>query len=238
MSGLLGNWLIPVNPRAKNPRVFKVPFRAEWEPSSQWLLHRMGNLGSRWGPRLRSNWEQIARRNVVPMARRVLGRRYNWTGRAARAIRITGTGDRGYMGPGEKTTHGPWVEIGLDPDVLAEDPLYGRWAAEQFSVPTALHEGIKRHRVWIRHWSWGNRRRENLARWAIAHLGHTDPGPGKSWSIMVYRRGRKKSRHPYLWTAALVQRERFTDAIGSALHRSLGQSGAPLIFNMRSGIVF
>lgn len=149
--------------------------------------------------------------SVILRARRAMLARYNWTGRAGTSWNRTGSG----LGPGGVR---PWASMGPEPDVTAEDPLFGRWATTPFSVPTALHEGITRHWVWLRHRGW---ERSNFIAWAHAR-GIPDPGT-PNWGMFVYPGARAESAEPALHDAVMLFHAygTFQDQIARAFDEAL-----------------
>lgn len=152
--------------------------------------------------------------SVTRQAQRMMGARYRWTGRSAASWSVTGGGKSGGVWP-----YGPYVTMGPSPDRYTSDIAFGKWAwrTSPFSVPSALHEGIKRHWVWLKTSSF---RRPELIRWARAH-GFMEP-PG-NWGMMVYPGTRSDSAEPALDNAvqAFHTSEVFQDRIAQELDEVL-----------------
>lgn len=204
---MLGGWPVPVSPGAKRPTVFRLPFRATWDAPSWRTIGRLSGptLRGRFGRNLRNKWGQLALRKVLPYARRNLRVRYHWTGKAAGSLRVMD------HGAAQGKVH---ISLGTD---LAAERGFGKWADTDFIYPTGLHEGIKRHKVFIRY---GGRERKELKRWALAH-GFRDPGPTRNWVITVYSKGRRQTAWPFLWGAVTANQTRFADTLADALDTAI-----------------
>ncbi len=159
----------------------------------------------------------LAQRRIVPSARNALKSRYHFTGATARSIRMIGS-----------SSSDAKAEVEVGSTMLANDPpVFGEWAHSPFATALGLHEGIKRHRVWIRRGNW---ERKGLLAWARSK-NLTEPPPGKNWSIMVYKRGRRRSSHKFFGKdmGAAQHKDDAEDAILRALASVVGdQYIAPL----------
>lgn len=177
--------MIPVHAGAKNPRVFKTHFFIRWDPYSWGIIQRLSRakLRGAWPNRIKGNFMALAQRRIVPSARNALKARYNFSGESARSIRMIGR---------KHTATKAEVEVGST--MLANDPpVFGQWAHSPFATVLGLHEGIKRHLVFIRYGGW---ERKGLVEWARAH-GIAEPPRSKNWAITVYKRGRRRSAHKF-----------------------------------------
>jgi hypothetical protein len=196
-------WLQPVNPNAKRPTSFFIPFRLEWKPRSRDFFNRMHKLDHRWPQAVEKRWKSRVNRETLPLIRRAFREKgYDHTGRSIKSFKLigswsTGSGLKG-LSLSKKFTSDVHVSFGPNPDWIEDSPQFGKWAHTPFSIPTALEHGIKKHWVWIRR---GGLHRPRLERWARQHGLKGPKDPSKNWAIRVYHRprggghlaGRKKS---------------------------------------------
>ena len=205
-------WPVPVRPGAKNPRVFRLPFRVEWDAESRGKLTRMRPevLRPIMSFEILRRWVTIANQNIIPQAQTNLVGRY-WTGATARSLRILG---------GRTDASGAHLYLGSR--LRADDPPMGagksaKWLTVPFFYPLGIHEGIKQHRVWI--WGRGGAfHRENLEAWARSK-GLSPPKGAEwfGWSIRVWRGGRARTRKPFLWRAIQASLTRLSRAIRDSM---------------------
>lgn len=208
--------MVPVRAGAKNPRTFRPSLRMVADARTQMYLRKLGGARSAL-PRAVAGGLNAAGQKAVHQARSNLRRKYHWRGRSGASIKVA---DYGVGARGRK----PFISIRPSPDEIAESPTFGRWAQDRFSVPTGLHEGIKRHRVFLRYGAW---ERKGLIAWARAH-GIPEPPRGKNWAMMVYSGSRAGNAEPFLADAVRAKHDdaTFSNHIFGAINDVLSVGGS------------
>lgn len=191
-------WPVPVRTGAGNPRVFRLPLRLDWVPQSQQLIDRLSarRLRLSWPKKMRKNFMHVAKTKIIPTAIRRLRMQYRWRGRVGRSLEAWASAR-----PGE-------AKLTVGTDLRAERPLFGKWAGG-YVFPVGLHEGIKRHWVWVKA---PGIDRPLFREWVREHLGAqaVEKMQKERWfGLRVFKRGRRRTATHFL--SAAVQFEHRLD---------------------------
>ncbi|KKM05901.1 hypothetical protein LCGC14_1749420 [marine sediment metagenome] len=217
-SPLMVLWPLPVSGGARRPKVFRLPFRAEWTPQSRRIVNRLARTRMRrnWPKALRSRWLALAKRRIIPQATRWLQWKYHWRGRVGRSLEAYS-----YVRYGK----GTYLTIGTG--LKAEEPLFGKWQGG-YVFPIGLHEGIKRHRVWVKR---PGIKRPLFEQWVKEHLSAETVrrmNESRYFSLRVFRGGRQKTKNPFLLTAVMQYAPALGDSVADAVDDAIaaGIAGA------------